>query len=342
MGGFGRHYNNWEREDLEPSKRLTEEGSYLLRRGWVLQETLLPRRVLHFLPDEATWRCPSASRCECNLRPHDKVAHVPLDLEEPREINTKDLKKFWKEIVEQYTRRQLTFPSDRLVAVTGVASRAHSVSPNVDYYAGLWSDALPSTLLWVVYRAVELERHSLYASDRIKPCIAPTWSWASITGHATFLFWQRNYGRGKFANSPPDLTDICISCTPSGQNKYGNVSDARLTAVGYLCKVHVWLVRGSRWHYPFKMEAQERDGKVAKSQGLVYPDIDEFLESLQATGERGTILTVVSVYESRIFLVLREISKKDWVFERVAVLWCEERDAVVLPEWGDSQRFTLV
>ncbi|KAF4458281.1 het domain-containing [Fusarium albosuccineum] len=197
-GGFGRHYDSWERGDLEASQRLTEQGSYLLKRGWVLQETFLPRRILHFLPDEFSWRCASASRCECKVRPHDKkrVVHEPLDLELPREINTENLKEYWKEVVEQYTRRKLTFPSDRLVALAGLASRAHSINPKVNYYAGLCSDVLPSTLLWIVDRPVGVES-SECACKRIEPAIAPTWSWASVTGYARFLFWERNFGRGK-------------------------------------------------------------------------------------------------------------------------------------------------
>jgi hypothetical protein len=83
LGGFGRHYEDWEREDPQPFQRLTQQGSYLLRRGWVLQETFLPRRVLHFFPDEVTWKCASASRCECQLQPHRTIAHNPLDHEEP-------------------------------------------------------------------------------------------------------------------------------------------------------------------------------------------------------------------------------------------------------------------
>ncbi|ELR02948.1 hypothetical protein VC83_00249 [Pseudogymnoascus destructans] len=94
LGGFGRHYNSWEHGSLQPSQRLKQKGSHLLRRGWVLQETFLPVRVLHFLPDEVTFKCTISSRCECQLLTHGIVAHRPLDLEEPREIMPRDLKEF--------------------------------------------------------------------------------------------------------------------------------------------------------------------------------------------------------------------------------------------------------
>jgi hypothetical protein len=201
LGGFGRHYINTEGEDLKPSKILMDQGSYLLRRGGVLQETLLPRRIVHFLPDEISWQCASASWCECQVRQHIRVVHEPLDLELPREIDPENLKEYWKEVIEQYTRRQLTFPSDRLAALAGIASRAHSGRIDVSYCAGLCSDALPSTLLGTVDRRVEYGTFWDYTSRRIEPRVAPTWSWASVTGNANFLFWTRNFGRGKWANS---------------------------------------------------------------------------------------------------------------------------------------------
>lgn len=344
LGGFGRHYyESLEREDLKPPQRLTDQGSYLLRRGWVLQETFLPPRALHFLPGEVTWRCASVSRCECQLRPHGSVVHEPLDRERPREISSEDLKEYWKEVIEQYTRRQLTYPSDRLAALAGCASRAHSGSPDVDYYAGLWSDALPSTLLWVVDRPpVKSGGHGDCDSHRIEPSIAPTWSWASVTGYVDFLFWKRNFDRGSWAKSAPDLTVIHIHCPPLGQNKYGSVGDAKLTAEGYLCKVRVWLTGGSKWHFPFKMEAQNLDGTLSKASGFFYPDTEEVLASLQEERESGMSMMVVSVYESRLFLVLRQIEEGQLVFERIGVCHCHVSDEVVLSEWGRRERFTIV
>ncbi|KAL2753029.1 hypothetical protein ACRALDRAFT_1083519 [Sodiomyces alcalophilus JCM 7366] len=352
LGGFGRHYPHWEPQEEDgsrpPKARLREQGSYLIPRGWVLQETLLPRRMLHFLPNEVTWRCASASLCECQLRPHDNVVHAPLDLEQPREIDTDDLKEYWKEVVEQYTRRTLTFPSDKLAALAGTASRAHSVAPDVHYYAGLWSDTLPSTLLWTVDRPVQLDSHAAdHANRRIDPAVAPSWSWASVTGYVTFHFWKRSYDRGRWANSAPDLTDIHVRCKPSGQNRYGSVDvgDARLTAVGYLCDVRFWLTGGSNWHFPFRMEVKKRDGTLGRSQGYLYPDTDEFLATLQASGhEDGVAMTVVSVYGSRMFLMLKQTGEDEdqLVFERMGVLYCEEKDAVVLSEWGRRERFTIV
>ena len=343
VGGFGRHYESWEpgANNHIASESNVQQGSYLIKRGWVLQETFLPRRMLHFLPDEVTWRCTSVSRCECQLKPHESVVHSQLDLEEPREISINDLKEYWKEIVEQYTRRQLTFASDRMAAIAGLASRAHKTKPNVKYYAGLWSDDLPSTLLWTVDRPVQAQKTDEHASNRIDPAIAPTWSWASITGDVSFLFWKRNFDRGRWARSAPDLTVVSVLCEPTGQNKYGSLKEGKLVVEGYLCEVHFRLTNGSDWHFPFRMEVKTPDGATARSHGLVYPDTDEFLADLQGNRADGVSLTVVSVYQSRIFLVLKQIKQGELVFERAGALWCEEADAVNLPDWGRKERFTI-
>ncbi|KAI5917508.1 hypothetical protein F4810DRAFT_717659 [Camillea tinctor] len=279
LRGFGRHYESWEEEDLQPSQTSKQQGSYLLRRGWVLQETFLPRCALHFLPGEVTWKCASASLCECQLRPPDKLPHRPLDLEEPKQIDTRNLKEFWKEITDQYTQRQLTYPSDHLAALAGIARHAHSASPDIEYYAGLWLDTLPSTLLWVVIWPVESGRDG-YDRRPIEPAIAPTWSWASVTGLIEFLFWNRNFGRGRWANSVPDFTDIHVCCPPSGKNKYGTISSGKLTAEGYLLQVHISLTGGSRRHVPIKMESRKPGSEPEKSIGYLYPDTEEVRASL--------------------------------------------------------------
>ncbi|KAI1199906.1 HET-domain-containing protein [Nemania serpens] len=342
LGGFGRHYTAIEREGVAPSEKLTNQGSFLLQRGWVLQETLLPHRIIHFLPDEVTWRCAAVSRCECQPGRHDKVVHEPLDLERPREIDPDDLKEYWKEVIEQYTQRQLTFSSDRLAALAGIASRAHLASPDARYYAGLWSDTLPSTLLWTVERRVEYGMLCDYDSRRIKPCIAPTWSWASITGHVNFLFWKRNFERGKWANSPPDMSVIAINCVPIGQNKYGAVRDATLMAEGYICNVRIQLIGGSKWHFPFRMQANKADGTISSARGLLYPDTTEFQESLESSRESGMAITAVSVYESRIFLFLKQIEESTLTFERIGVGNCHIHDEIELSKWGCRKKFTII
>jgi hypothetical protein len=58
----------------------------------------------------------------------------------------------WHKIVENFTRRSLTVPVDRLRGISGIASRFGLVLGE-EYWAGLWQSELPRELLWCLDRA---------------------------------------------------------------------------------------------------------------------------------------------------------------------------------------------
>jgi hypothetical protein len=74
--------------------------------------------------------------------------------------------------VQDYTRRQLTYRTDKLVAIQGVADAVADATSR-QYFAGIWTDTPQSIIMGL-----------LWASDaknngqRIE--IAPSWSWASV------------------------------------------------------------------------------------------------------------------------------------------------------------------
>ena len=84
----------------------------------------------------------------------------------------------WITIIEHYSRSGLTFPSDKLVAISGIARRFHQLfypDQQPDYLAGHWRFDLLSQLLW--HRGDSpgvppVPRPSLYR--------APSWSWTSL------------------------------------------------------------------------------------------------------------------------------------------------------------------
>jgi hypothetical protein len=54
---------------------------------------------------------------------------------------------FWYEIVESYTKAQLTFSKDKLVAIAGLVHHIQSATKD-EYLAGLWKNRLATDLLW--------------------------------------------------------------------------------------------------------------------------------------------------------------------------------------------------
>jgi hypothetical protein len=76
------------------------------------------------------------------------------------------------EILRDYSGRKLSVPSDRLAAISGIASRFAGVLG--DYHAGLWGSARNEELLWKVKDLEKLEPRSTRYQG-------PSWSWAATT-----------------------------------------------------------------------------------------------------------------------------------------------------------------
>jgi hypothetical protein len=139
----------------------------LAKRAWVVQERLLAQRTLHFSKTEVFWECKNKLACESFP---DKI---PRSLSRVSKFN-KTEKLNWENILQYYTAANLTYGSDKLVALSGIAKTFQQITKD-QYLAGMWRSGLESTLCWRVgVDTVELDRPS---EER-----APTWSWASVDG----------------------------------------------------------------------------------------------------------------------------------------------------------------
>jgi hypothetical protein len=89
----------------------------------------------------------------------------------------------WCGCVEDYSLRQLTQASDKLPALSGLASKIHDPTMG-EYLAGIWSKDLGTGLFW----ARHTTREELYGRPFFKcPNFrAPSWSWASFEGPMNF------------------------------------------------------------------------------------------------------------------------------------------------------------
>ncbi|KAK3402936.1 hypothetical protein B0T20DRAFT_458086 [Sordaria brevicollis] len=135
----------------------TSPGMPLLSRAWVFQERILSRRVIYFCADVLVWECKSSHRCQCHS------CHVSSNEADPQHgvygreysnglIDTlapNDLVRHWQSLVQDYTLLQLSFISDKLPALCGLANRIGKHKDQTSrYLAGLWSDSLLIDLLW--------------------------------------------------------------------------------------------------------------------------------------------------------------------------------------------------
>jgi hypothetical protein len=165
----------------------------LIHRAWTLQEKELSRRAIHFSSNMLLWECktlkgsselPWSERTIADLSSllrHNSAGDLNVDT-----LNT-SLRSRWFEVVEEYSRRFMTYELDKLPAISGVITLIRMGDP---YNAGLFRADLPSALLW---------RTALPSSDRgRRPPLdaffprrpmqyrAPSWSWASVDGPISY------------------------------------------------------------------------------------------------------------------------------------------------------------
>ncbi|KAF2197480.1 HET-domain-containing protein [Delitschia confertaspora ATCC 74209] len=153
---------------IERPQMYSPEQEPINLRAWTLQKRMLSRNILNFGSRDLWWVCQSAV---VHDNGHDTLANPPQGGHHLLHTNSNSLES-WRSVVQDYTSRFLTFSSDKLPAISGVAEEYAKIF-SWTYLAGLWQFCLPSELLWSKVR-----------SDISRPPLqrAPSWSWASVDG----------------------------------------------------------------------------------------------------------------------------------------------------------------
>lgn len=183
-------------------------------RAWVFQEKRLAHRLLNFTSEEVQWSCKVTFSCKCpkawknvsNIWLKTSLHLVPATTEE------------WKEAVMDFSGLNLTYQSDKLPALSGLATRFQQ-KHNVNYLAGLWlNDQIIEQLVWCQNgsQTDQDDEHDLAYR-------APTFSWASTNAK---VFWFL-----------PGQTDSYIDiletqCTLATENPFGEVCNGYLRVRG--------------------------------------------------------------------------------------------------------------
>ncbi|PYH38103.1 HET-domain-containing protein [Aspergillus neoniger CBS 115656] len=206
-------------------------------RGWTLQERLLsPRKLYIGVTDMlglGLFTCPSPKDhgrdIDLAKRPR---RHKSLDKLEIGGTSSStgaegpdktELYKAWYKIVEDYTCRDLTVPSDKLPAVAGIA-RTHALALNDEYLVGLWVQDLASGLLWATRNAMSPGWDRWFGERERRPMIptkyyrAPTWSWCANDGAVEFL-------ASNLYNSRPEIEVLGHDIVPQyAGDSYGQLA----------------------------------------------------------------------------------------------------------------------
>jgi len=233
---------------------LSHKESPLHARGWIFQEYMLSRRVVHFLEDEVIWECGEATWCECGrvndmrggsflLGPISDSLHQSNAYRLKRRFQSSvetgncalRLANTWREIIHEYTKRKLTFQTDVFPALAGLVKKMQALRGS-KYYAGLWEDDLVGDLLW------EAEDEEWYPVGHTYPppdkWRAPSWSWASSTAIINWTHSPVDSATGRFEDidllSEIFIRDLEVECHHLTEDKTMSVESGTLRLTGDL------------------------------------------------------------------------------------------------------------
>ena len=201
----------------------------LLTRGWVYQERLLSPRVIHFGKFELIFECLDLrGHCECGADIMSAAKHNHVQTLKPsRLVGQRDsiilpwLTRDWHQTVERFTNMDLTYSSDTLPALAGIARQHGETHRGLigKYVAGLWESTLTQDLMW----CVRDERESRRLSPKTN---YPSWSWSSTTGSIKWSVYRRF--------QEDDMEVLSHEVELAGSDEYGAVSSGRMKIRGYL------------------------------------------------------------------------------------------------------------
>jgi hypothetical protein len=196
-------------DDLEFAFRIKKAHSpwtrpkVLYNRGWTMQESCLPSRLLVFGAKVMRWACATGVFLEDGSLP---TTAYPLEFIGPIKYGTKDLTNSKDEIYErwatwirEYAKRQFTYFSDRLPALAGLTQYFSEILKD-EPFLGLWKSQIVSYLLWYPLLL-----------DTGKPTSIksfPSWTWLSWSGHIEYGVHRNIHPQAPGFQSSSDLFDM--------------------------------------------------------------------------------------------------------------------------------------
>lgn len=236
-------------------------------RAWVLQERLLSPCVLLFAKDQVYWECSelmASESCPSGLPTYfstpkftwSSIAQARCPTSSPSGLavqsesslfkpgatpnENRQQMNVWNSVVLAYSYGQLTFGSDKLVAVSGLArqfSKAVGFAAD-DYLAGLWRSELEGQLLWFTI--------TISAHGQVRD---PSWSWSSVDGWIQPAFSTGNDVIDSWSNS----IQVLEASTSPIADPFGAVSRGYIIVLGPICRVErpdEGAKRFDWWQYP--------------------------------------------------------------------------------------------
>jgi Heterokaryon incompatibility protein (HET) len=198
------------------------DASPLSQRAWAFQERCLAKRTLHFTRNELLWECQQMCCSEVFPKGLPATMGAPAVQEEVEYFNKRihhQRHGNWHLLVKMYCRGRLTYSSDKLLAVSGLAKQymTRNRLRETDYLCGLWSPQLPLALLWRVD-----------GGRRPKKYRAPSWTWASTEGE---IVYPENA-----QNSKETCLEVISADMTYKADRFGQVENGKLKVRGFMAR----------------------------------------------------------------------------------------------------------
>lgn len=157
----------------EPCHSSMSTKGPLTLRAWAFQEWLLATRLVFLTPTGPFWMCRRSGGDGLYNQYQERMQGVGSMMGPSYECR-------WLEALEQYTKKLLTYPTDRLIALTGVANQIAKSTKDTPLF-GVWNTRIAEQLLWKCTAAIE-------PKDTIE---LPSWSWAATGGAKQWMSLMR-------------------------------------------------------------------------------------------------------------------------------------------------------
>lgn len=214
----------------------------LFTRAWAFQESLFAPRTINFTPQGVVWSCCCEDTLSDNyldpqtegvLRPVSELLALSQNSITHVGRSEKPGLDLWRELILYYSSRFLTFPMDRLPAISGAAAQFYE-HLHCPYLAGHWYDDLAQSLVWNV-RDVRQSR----VTPLPKEYIAPSWSWASIPQPVAYPTISIDSNR--ILSSAAKT--VQVHCEVAGTNPYGRVSSGFIDLRGKTVSIAIVMLK---------------------------------------------------------------------------------------------------
>jgi len=308
------HANKQEKSPATPNGPLNS-------RAWSLQEQALCSRIFHFTSSEIIFESCDLVCCECRPNPQSGRT-TPGILSKIIAKQPKDkLFAKWHNIVNAYTLRNLSFPSDRLPAISGMAEKFQSATKS-GYLAGLWLDNLVEDLLWST--ATFLQNPHL--ADRLQQYRAPSFSWASVESQTHYEAIEP--GRPL----RPSSEILTTSCTATGVNRLGEVSNGYIRLRAPALQGMLIATTEHSFHYYLSMPTASAKIEVCPDSLLVHDDVlctvrrAENEEDYRPFKAKVMCVCIATASDQCAYaLVLGNASREPEAWERLGMFSCDAR-----------------